>query len=182
MNVHIHVLYLQVKETFVLHLQEDLRQTKDQLAQAEEKLADYGRKDKRMNKSERVCAKGGPAISRMNASCQTDKALHINRGNQSSQPLVKNEEIQIDLQNGCSSEEVAEIIREFSEKIDQMQELHAAEIMDMETRHISESEALKKEKISAVQELTEECNTLKDIVEALRDKEVCSVSNLTVLR
>ncbi|KAJ6666661.1 hypothetical protein lerEdw1_020385 [Lerista edwardsae] len=162
---------LMVKETLVVHLQEDLRQTKAQLAQAEEKLADYGRKDKRMNKLERVCTQGGPAISRMSASCQTDKALHINRGNQSSQPLVKNEEIQIDLQNGCSSEEVAEIIREFSEKIDQMQELHAAEIMDMETRHISESEALNREKIRAVQELTEECNTLKDIIEALRDKE-----------
>ncbi|XP_066483932.1 A-kinase anchor protein 9 isoform X7 [Tiliqua scincoides] len=156
------------KETLVLHLQEELRQTKDKLAQAEEKLADYGRKE---NKMEGECTKEGPTISRMNASCQTDKALHINRGNQSSQPLVKNEEIQIDLQNGCSSEEVAEIIREFSEKIDQMQELHAAEIMDMETRHISESEALKTEKIRAVQELTEECNTLKDIIEALRDRE-----------
>lgn len=164
----------------MLHLQEELRQTKAKLAHAEEKLADYGRKETRMNNWEGICTKEGPSISRMDASCQTDKALHINRGNQSSQPLVKNEEIQIDLQNGCSSEEVAEIIREFSEKIDQMQELHAAEIMDMETRHISESEALKREKIGAVQELTDECNTLKDIIEALRNKQVCLVSNLTI--
>ncbi|XP_053121306.1 A-kinase anchor protein 9 isoform X11 [Hemicordylus capensis] len=161
---------LMVKETSMLHLQEELRRIKDKLAQAEEKLAQYVRKENSINKLERGCTKD-PTISRTNTSCQTDKALHINSCNQTSQLLVRNEAVQIDLQNGCSSEEVAEIIRKFSEKIDQMQELHAAEIIDMETRHISESEALKRERIIAVQELTEECNTLKDIIEALRDKE-----------
>uniref|UniRef100_A0A670JS16 A-kinase anchoring protein 9 n=1 Tax=Podarcis muralis TaxID=64176 RepID=A0A670JS16_PODMU len=157
---------LTVKETSLLRLEEDLRQTKDKLAEAEEKIENYVRKEKCIEKSEGVC------INRSDASCQTDKALHINSCNQTSQLLVKNEEIQIDLQNGCSAEEVAEIIKEFSEKIDKMQELHAAEIMDMETRHISESDALKREQFIVVQELTEECNTLKDVIEALRDKEV----------
>uniref|UniRef100_A0A670JNB2 A-kinase anchoring protein 9 n=1 Tax=Podarcis muralis TaxID=64176 RepID=A0A670JNB2_PODMU len=157
---------LMVKETSLLRLEEDLRQTKDKLAEAEEKIENYVRKEKCIEKSEGVC------INRSDASCQTDKALHINSCNQTSQLLVKNEEIQIDLQNGCSAEEVAEIIKEFSEKIDKMQELHAAEIMDMETRHISESDALKREQFIVVQELTEECNTLKDVIEALRDKEV----------
>lgn len=101
------------------------------------------------------------------SSLQTDKTVEI------SPVLVKNAGIQIDLQNGCSSEEIAEIVREFTEKIDQMQELHAAEIMDMETRHISESEALKREKFVAVQVLTEECNTLKEVIETLQAKEVC---------
>lgn len=101
------------------------------------------------------------------SSTQTDKTVEI------PPVLVKNAEIQIDLQNGCSSEEIAEIVREFTEKIDQMQELHAAEIMDMETRHISESEALKREKFVAVQVLTEECNTLKEVIETLQAKEVC---------
>lgn len=101
------------------------------------------------------------------SSLQTDKTVEI------SPVLVKNAGIQIDLQNGCSSEEIAEIVREFTEKIDQMQELHAAEIMDMETRHISESEALKREKFVAVQVLTEECNTLKEVIESLQAKEVC---------
>ncbi|XP_053215296.1 A-kinase anchor protein 9 isoform X8 [Podarcis raffonei] len=156
---------LMVKETSLLRLEEDLRQTKDKLAEAEEKIENYVRKEKCIGKSEGVC------INRSDASCQTDKALHINSCNQTSQLLVKNEEIQFDLQNGCSAEEVAEIIKEFSEKIDKMQELHAAEIMDMETRHISESEALKREQFIVVQELTEECNTLKDVIEALRDKE-----------
>lgn len=101
------------------------------------------------------------------SSSQTDKTVEV------SPVLVKNAEIQIDLQNGCSSEEIAEIVREFTEKIDQMQELHAAEIMDMETRHISESEALKREKFVAVQVLTEECNTLKEVIQTLQAKEVC---------
>ncbi|XP_062982917.1 A-kinase anchor protein 9 isoform X3 [Elgaria multicarinata webbii] len=156
---------LMVKETSLFHLQKELQQTKDKLAQAEEKIAGYMRKEKSVEKSEKVRPSG------TNVSCQTEKALYINSCNQTSQLLVKNEGIQIDLQNGCSPEDVAEIIREFSEKIDQMQELHAAEIMDMETRHISESEALKREQFIAVQELTEECSTLKYVIEALRDKE-----------
>ncbi|XP_060638257.2 A-kinase anchor protein 9 isoform X2 [Anolis sagrei] len=155
---------LTVRESSLLHLQEELEQTKNKLAQAEEKIEDQMRKQKNFEKSEGI-------RTRTNASCQTEKMLHIHSCNQTSEPLVKNEGIQIDLQNGCSSEEVAEIIREFSEKIDQMQELHAAEIMDMETRHISESETLKREQYIVVQELTEECNTLKDVIEALRNKE-----------
>lgn len=113
------------------------------------------------------------ALIRKSSSSQTDKTVEINSSIQTSPVLVKNAEIQIDLQNGCSSEEIAEIIREFTEKIEQMQELHAAEIMDMETRHISESEALKREKFVAVQVLTEECNTLKEVIETLQTKEVC---------
>ncbi|XP_054847856.1 A-kinase anchor protein 9 isoform X2 [Eublepharis macularius] len=162
---------LTVKETSVIHLQEELKQAREKLSQVEEKLAAYVQKEENANKLERVGTKEKPAINRTHASCQTDKTVHINSGNQTLQLLTKNEEIQIDLQNGCSSEEVTEIIREFSEKIDQMQELHAAEIMDMETRHISESEALKREQFLLVQELTEECNSLKAVIEALRDKE-----------
>ncbi|XP_042609849.1 LOW QUALITY PROTEIN: A-kinase anchor protein 9-like [Cyprinus carpio] len=42
-------------------------------------------------------------------------------------------------------EELEEMMLGYEEKIAQMQELHAAEIMDMEARHISESESLKRE-------------------------------------
>lgn len=88
---------------------------------------------------------------------------------------MKSEGIQIDLQSEYSSAEVTELIKEFNEKIEQMQELHAAEIMDMETRHISESEVLKREQFIAVQELTEECNALKNVIDVLRNKEVCAM-------
>uniref|UniRef100_A0A8D0G315 Pericentrin/AKAP-450 centrosomal targeting domain-containing protein n=1 Tax=Sphenodon punctatus TaxID=8508 RepID=A0A8D0G315_SPHPU len=178
---------LVVKETSVVRLQEELNHTKDSLFQAEKKLAGYVRKEeevaqlqsqKDFGKPESVSTKEEPAPIRKSSSSQTDKTMHINSCNQTSQVLVKNAQIQIDLQSGCSSEEVAEIIREFTEKIDQMQELHAAEIIDMETRHISESEALKREQFVAVQVLTEECNALKEVIETLRAKEGVPISEL----
>ncbi|XP_053916677.1 A-kinase anchor protein 9 isoform X2 [Cuculus canorus] len=177
---------LAVKEASLINLQEDLCKVKENLIKAEERLASYMQKGKEMAKvvskkdAEILCdlsATESTVIIRSSSS-QTDRTVEINSCNQTSPVLVKNAEIQIDLQNGCSSEEIAEIIREFNEKIEQMQELHAAEIMDMETRHISESEALKREKFVAVQVLTEECNTLKEIIETLRAKEGITVSGL----
>ncbi|XP_075348912.1 A-kinase anchor protein 9 [Mycteria americana] len=177
---------LAVKEASLIYLQEDLCKVKENLAKAEERLASYARKDKEIAKTESkkdaeiLCdlSTSEPTLLRKSSSSQTDKTVEINSCIQTSPVLVKNAEIQIDLQNGCSSEEIAEIIREFTEKIDQMQELHAAEIMDMETRHISEAEALKRDKFVAVQVLTEECNTLKEVIETLRAKEGIPVSGL----
>ncbi|KAM6209613.1 A-kinase anchor protein 9 isoform 2-T2 [Sarcoramphus papa] len=177
---------LAVKEASLIHLQEDLCKVKENLVQAEERLASYVRKDKEMAKTESkkdaeiLCdlSTSESTLIRKSSSSQTDKTVEINSCMQTSPVLVKNAEVQIDLQNGCSSEEIAEIIREFTEKIDQMQELHAAEIMDMETRHISESEALKTEKFVAVQVLTEECNTLKEVIQTLQAKEGIPVSGL----
>ncbi|XP_050565018.1 A-kinase anchor protein 9 isoform X1 [Cygnus atratus] len=176
---------LSVKEASLVHLQEDLCKVKEKLVQAEEKLANYVRKDKEMAKTESkkdaeiMCdlLSGSTQISK-SASSQTNKNVEMNSYIETSPTLVKNAEIQIDLQSGCSSEEIAEIIREFNEKIDQMQELHAAEIMDMETRHISESEALKRDKFVAVQVLTDECNALKEVIETLRAKEGIAITGL----
>uniref|UniRef100_A0A8C3M905 Uncharacterized protein n=1 Tax=Geospiza parvula TaxID=87175 RepID=A0A8C3M905_GEOPR len=173
--------YIKQKEMQILiHLQEDLCKVKENLVQAEEKLASYLRKNKEIVKTESKkdaeiscdLSVNESTLTGNSSSSQTDKIEEV------SPVLVKNAEIQIDLQNGCSSEEIAEIVREFTEKIDQMQELHAAEIMDMETRHISESEALKREKFVAVQVLTEECNTLKEVIETLQAKERIPVSGL----
>ncbi|KAJ7408574.1 A-kinase anchoring protein 9 [Willisornis vidua] len=170
---------LAVKEASLIRFQEDLYKVKENLVQAEERLASYLRKDKEMVKTESrkdaeiSCdlSTSESTVAGKSSSSQTDKTVEMNSSIQTSPVFVKNAEIQIDLQNGCSSEEIAEIIREFTEKIDQMQELHAAEIMDMETRHISESEALKREKFVEVQVLSEECNTLKEVIETLRAKE-----------
>lgn len=103
---------------------------------------------------------------------QTEGTVKVNNSNQTPQILVRNAGIQIDLQNECSSEEVTEIISQFTEKIEQMQELHAAEILDMESRHISETETLKREHYVTVQLLTEECGALKAVIQCLRSKEV----------
>ncbi|XP_070584247.1 A-kinase anchor protein 9 [Erythrolamprus reginae] len=156
---------LLVKETNLIYLKDELEQTRSKLAQAEEKIAGYIKKENNIIKSEQKEDKW------IDASSQTEKAQQINSCNQTSQVLVKSEGIQIDLQNEYSSAEVTELIKEFNEKIEQMQELHAAEIMDMETRHISESEVLKREQFVAVQELTEECNALKNAIDVLRNKE-----------
>ncbi|XP_042165991.1 A-kinase anchor protein 9 isoform X5 [Oncorhynchus tshawytscha] len=69
-----------------------------------------------------------------------------------------------DQPRSVSEEEVEEMIGEYQEKIVQMQELHAAEILDMEARHIAESEALKKD----AQMLEEECRALKTVIEKLQ--------------
>ncbi|XP_029139848.1 A-kinase anchor protein 9 [Protobothrops mucrosquamatus] len=156
---------LLVKESNLIFLKDELEQTRNKLAQAEEKIAGYIKKEKNIIKPEQIDTKW------INASSQTEKVQHISSCNQTSQLLVKSEGIQIDLQNEYSSAEVTELIKEFNEKIEQMQELHAAEIMDMETRHISESEVLKREQFIAIQELTEECNVLKNAIDVLRNKE-----------
>ncbi|XP_062425086.1 A-kinase anchor protein 9 isoform X2 [Rhea pennata] len=176
----------QVKEAKLVSLQEDLCKVKENLVQAEDKLESYVRKDKEMAKAgskkdveiqSDLSGSESPLIRKSTCS-QTDKTVEINSCIQTLPVLVKHAEIQIDLQSECSSEEIAEIIREFTEKIDQMQELHAAEIMDMETRHISESEELKREKFVAVQVLTEECNNLKEVIETLRAKEGVQIPGL----
>uniref|UniRef100_A0A3Q4H9L3 A kinase (PRKA) anchor protein 9 n=1 Tax=Neolamprologus brichardi TaxID=32507 RepID=A0A3Q4H9L3_NEOBR len=68
----------------------------------------------------------------------------------------------------ATKEEMEEVIGEYEEKIVQMQELHAAEILDMEARHISESENLRRD----TQALEDECKALKAIIEKLRSAEV----------
>ncbi|XP_051727845.1 A-kinase anchor protein 9 isoform X2 [Ctenopharyngodon idella] len=69
------------------------------------------------------------------------------------------------------ADDVEEMIAGYTEKIGQMQELHAAEIMDMEARHISESESLKREN----QQLEEEIRALRDAIDKLRATEGPSV-------
>uniref|UniRef100_A0AAY4CGH9 Pericentrin/AKAP-450 centrosomal targeting domain-containing protein n=1 Tax=Denticeps clupeoides TaxID=299321 RepID=A0AAY4CGH9_9TELE len=69
-----------------------------------------------------------------------------------------------------TSEDMAELIGEYQEKIGQMQDLHAAEILDMEARHISESEGLRRD----VQLLEDECKSLKAVIDKLRRLEAVS--------
>uniref|UniRef100_A0A3Q3AA44 A kinase (PRKA) anchor protein 9 n=1 Tax=Kryptolebias marmoratus TaxID=37003 RepID=A0A3Q3AA44_KRYMA len=68
----------------------------------------------------------------------------------------------------ATKEEMEEVIGEFQEKIAQMQELHAAEILDMEARHISESENLRRD----TQALEDECKAMKAVIDKLCSTEV----------
>ncbi|XP_042601949.1 A-kinase anchor protein 9-like [Cyprinus carpio] len=69
--------------------------------------------------------------------------------------------------------ELQEMMLGYEEKIAQMQELHAAEILDMEARHISESESLRRES----QQLEDECRALRDAIHTLRSSQPQTTSD-----
>ncbi|XP_049570692.1 A-kinase anchor protein 9 isoform X8 [Orcinus orca] len=173
---------LLVKETNMAFLQKDLSQVRDQLKKAEEKLSYFLEKEDytKVQENRKFCTlEPLPIEVGKSSASQTDGTLKFNSSNQTPQILVRNAGIQIDLRSECSSEEVIEVINRFTEKIEQMQELHAAEILDMESRHISETETLKRDHYVAIQLLTEECGTLKSVIQCLRSKEGSSVPELT---
>ncbi|XP_035801753.2 A-kinase anchor protein 9 isoform X3 [Amphiprion ocellaris] len=126
-------------------------------------------------------AKDKPSVSRKNSapSSQSSTKSHSSRLNSSSEQqhvavtnsFTQTEPLQMsDLSpdsKSATKEEVEEVIGQFEEKIVQMQELHAAEILDMEARHISESENLRRD----TQALEDECKALKAIIDKLRSAE-----------
>ncbi|XP_016116999.1 A-kinase anchor protein 9-like [Sinocyclocheilus grahami] len=69
------------------------------------------------------------------------------------------------------SSSLQEVMLGYEEKIAQMQELHAAEILDMEARHISESESLRRDS----QQLEDECRALRDAIHTLQSSQAPSV-------
>ncbi|XP_029444704.1 A-kinase anchor protein 9 isoform X2 [Rhinatrema bivittatum] len=175
---------LSVKEASIVQLQEELYHVKENLTQADLKLALLITQEEQVkklgnqttvNEPNSAASKEKAHLISRNSSSQTDKVMNINNSNQAPPLVIKDAEIQTDLpffQNGYSSEEITEVINQYTEKFEQMQELHAAEIMDMETRHITESEVLKREQLVAVQALTEECDALKAMIESLTAKGV----------
>nr|XP_020016753.1 A-kinase anchor protein 9 isoform X2 [Castor canadensis] len=173
---------LLVKERNIASLQNDLSQVKYQLTKAEEKLSFFlDKEDKTEVQEHRKVCMLEPLPVKVGKSCasQIEGTLQVSSGSQTPQTLVRNAGIQSDVQSECSSEEVNEVISQFTEKIEQMQELHAAEILDMESRHISETETLKREHYVAIQLLTEECGSLKAVIQCLSSKEGSSIPELS---
>ncbi|CAJ1083390.1 LOW QUALITY PROTEIN: A-kinase anchor protein 9 [Xyrichtys novacula] len=108
--------------------------------------------------------------SRLNSSSEQQQQQQVDVIHSSTQtePL---QAVDFDLEGGCTAkDEVEEVIGEFQEKIVQMQELHAAEILDMEARHISESEGLRRD----AQAAEDECKALKAVIDKLRTTEAPS--------
>ncbi|XP_008820755.1 A-kinase anchor protein 9 isoform X3 [Nannospalax galili] len=173
---------LLVKERTITSLQKELSEIKDQLTETKEKLSHFLETEDRTGEQEdRKVPQLVPlpiTVGKSSAS-QTEDAVKVSCSNQTPQILLRNAGVQIDLQHTCSPEEVTDIISQFTEKMEQMQELHAAEILDMESRHISETETLKGEHYVAIQLLTEECGTLKAVIQCLKSKEASSVPELT---
>ncbi|MEE6466656.1 hypothetical protein FKM82_007016 [Ascaphus truei] len=168
------------KETSIAHLQEDLLYMRKCLAQAEEKLACYMKREEQQAEQKKtspvdvpdsVDGQGETPFDRKTSSSQTERATSVNNGNQTPRVhlIEKGVQNELELARGSrTSYEVTEIMEQYTEKIGQMQDLHAAEILDMEARHISEADLLRREQYLAVQALTEECEALKAVIEALR--------------
>ncbi|MEQ2232116.1 hypothetical protein ILYODFUR_007925, partial [Ilyodon furcidens] len=125
-------------------------------------------------------AKEKPSLSRKNSGPSTKSSpsphqrLRVNSSSDqhhdaTTDSFTQTEPFQMtDLSQSAAKEQIEEVIGEFQEKIIQMQELHAAEILDMEARHISESENLRRD----TQALEDECKGLKAVIDKLCSTEV----------
>ncbi|XP_069050877.1 A-kinase anchor protein 9 isoform X3 [Lepisosteus oculatus] len=170
---------LQVRDLSVAQLQEDLQRVKEALAGSERELALHtvnkeagapeGELDFISDKNNGTITKDKASLPRRSSASQTDKPVVVNGSVQTLPVACRDAEVQADLvkPGAARSEDIAEVISQYTEKIGQMQDLHAAEIMDMETRHISESETLKRD----LEMLREECQALNALVDKLRTAE-----------
>ncbi|XP_066441383.1 A-kinase anchor protein 9 isoform X2 [Eleutherodactylus coqui] len=172
---------LMVKESNLAHLEEDLREVKKCLSHAEEKLAFYMKKELQEEEEQTMSGVGFTDGGRSpewttkdkstSSASQTDTIPSVNNSNQTSRVHHKHKGIQKELPSALlsnTSEEVAALMERYTDKINQMQELHAAEILDMEARHINEADTLRREQYAVVQALTNECEALKAVIEALK--------------
>ncbi|XP_052029129.1 A-kinase anchor protein 9 isoform X2 [Apodemus sylvaticus] len=171
---------LLVKESYITSLQKDLGQVKDQLTEAKEKLSFFLEKENRTGGQE---SRTGPipeppSVDIGDCTGPTHRTDEVSSSSRTPQILVKNAGVQIDLQSECSQEGVRDTISQLTKRMQHMQELHAAEVLDMESRHILETESLKKEHYDAIQLLTKECETLKEMTQCLRCKEGSSIPDL----
>ncbi|CAH2282417.1 A-kinase anchor 9-like isoform X15 [Pelobates cultripes] len=170
---------LLVKETNVAHLEEDLHTMKKCLSEAEDKLACFMKREEKLAEEKKqsldvLDGVGGlaqAAFDMTSSSSQTDTASSVNNSNQTPPVHLVDMGIQNELETtqlNSVSNEVREIVEQYTEKIGQMQDLHAAEILDMEARHIAEADSLRREQYVAVQTLTKECDALKSVIGALK--------------
>ncbi|XP_063308527.1 A-kinase anchor protein 9 [Pelobates fuscus] len=170
---------LLVKETNVAHLEEDLKNMKKCLSEAEDKLACFMKREEQLAEEKKqsldvldgVGVLAQAAFDMTSSSSQTDRASSVNNSNQTPPVHLVDMGIQNELETtqlNSVSDEVREMVEQYTEKIGQMQDLHAAEILDMEARHIAEADSLRREQYVAVQTLTKECESLKSVIGALK--------------
>ncbi|XP_064204923.1 A-kinase anchor protein 9 isoform X4 [Anguilla rostrata] len=168
---------LQVRDISIAQLQEELRQIKEAFAKSEEELKKKSGKHSASKQDRSEKARGSSAkerndLTRKN-SAPMDRAAGASGTPRTPRAPRADAAVQtgpVRLGSAAASGEVSDAIGEYAEKIEQMRELHAAEIMDMEARHIAESEGLRGEAGA----LREECRTLKATIEDLRHSEAAS--------
>ncbi|XP_053368918.1 A-kinase anchor protein 9 isoform X3 [Clarias gariepinus] len=164
---------IQARDTSIAQLMEEIQQLRTALFKSGEEK-DLSSSKKKPGREHHGKVKGG------NAAKDKDKQT-VSRKNSSTPPLapsangapnVSSVDVGIQVEGpelGAElGAELEEVISEYTERIGQIRELHAAEIMDMENRHIAESESLKKEN----QRLEQECDALRGSINKLRPLQV----------
>uniref|UniRef100_A0A667X5M4 A kinase (PRKA) anchor protein 9 n=1 Tax=Myripristis murdjan TaxID=586833 RepID=A0A667X5M4_9TELE len=147
-------------------LQDDLQARDLSISKLKEELSSSSTSQPKRKGGKQLAGKGGSTKDKPDSEQQHVALIHS---------CTQTEALQMPGLDGKSSsaatkEEMEEVIGDFEEKIVQMQELHAAEILDMEARHISESETLRRD----TQVLENECKALKAIIDKLRSTEAPS--------
>ncbi|KAB5565250.1 hypothetical protein PHYPO_G00238950 [Pangasianodon hypophthalmus] len=159
---------IQARDASIAQLMEELQQLRTALTKSEEK--DLASSKKKTGRDHHGKVKGG-------STARDKDRQSLSRKNSSTPPLapsangspgVSTVDVGTQVEGAELGAELEEVIGEYTERIGQIRELHAAEIMDMENRHIAESESLKKEN----QRLEQECNMLRDSINKLRPIQV----------
>ncbi|XP_056596754.1 A-kinase anchor protein 9 isoform X3 [Triplophysa dalaica] len=164
---------IEVRDVSIAQLKEEVQELRalteaiDELPSQPKNKHEDNREHHGKNKSSDL-SKDTPPLSHEVSSDQSELSTSCSSLNGTHVPSRVDAETQADLSGAV---DVEDMITGYTEKIGQMQELHAAEIMDMEARHISESESLKTER----QELEERCAALGDALQKLRSAEGPSV-------
>ncbi|KAK2833997.1 hypothetical protein Q7C36_014698 [Tachysurus vachellii] len=152
---------IQARDASIAHLMEELQQHRTALTKSEEEK-DLGSSKKKIGRDHHGKVKGGSSAK--------DKQS-LSRKNSSTSPgslRVSTVDMGTQVEGVELGTELEEVIGQYTERIEQIRELHAAEIMDMENRHIAESESLKKEN----QRLEQECHMIRDSINKLRPVQV----------
>ncbi|MCI4381391.1 hypothetical protein PGIGA_G00251020 [Pangasianodon gigas] len=159
---------IQARDGSIAQLMEELQQLHTALTKSEEK--DLASSKKKTGRDHHGKVKGG-------STARDKDRQSLSRKNSNTPPLapsangspsVSTVDVGTQVEGVELGAELEEVIGEYTERIGQIRELHAAEIMDMENRHIAESESLKKEN----QRLEQECNMLRDSINKLRPIQV----------
>ncbi|XP_053542007.1 A-kinase anchor protein 9 isoform X9 [Ictalurus punctatus] len=162
---------IQVRDATIAQLMEEIQQLRTALTKSGEEK-DLASSKKKTGRDHHGKVKGGStakdkqSLSRKNST--TPPLTPSANGSTSVSTVDVGTQVEGEGPGAELGAELEEVIGEYTERIGQIRDLHAAEIMDMENRHIAESESLKKEN----QRLEQECDTLRDSINKLRPIQV----------
>ncbi|XP_067868569.1 A-kinase anchor protein 9 isoform X3 [Heterodontus francisci] len=164
---------LQVKELTIIELQEKLNTAKQAFREVQEKVVHLEQNEQTPQKCiteepKHTLTKERPIKILVDSAVQTE--ILIADIIQATLTTCKYAGKQTSFQPSCinSSEEVTKIRRQCSEKLNQLQELHAVEIAKLEARYSAETEALIRNHKTQMNALREEYDAVKAVINSSR--------------